>query len=85
MSTVTKKHGGTVFPVDRAVINGSVLISSGLSLRDYFAAKAMHGLIVGVDSPLYENLANMSYRMADAMLAEREKEVPCLTSAPVAG
>lgn len=46
----------------------------GMSLRDYFAAKAMQGLIatyrqgVNIDG---NNLAIYSYQMADQMLKER--------------
>ena len=50
---------------------------SGMSLRDYFAALAMQSIISG-SYPKTMNLtkeifAESSYRMADAMLAEREK------------
>jgi hypothetical protein len=43
---------------------------SGLSIRDYFAAKAMAALLQS-DSHLC--IANESYRFADLMLKEREK------------
>jgi hypothetical protein len=45
----------------------------GMTLRDYFAAKAMTGLltaeIVGSD----DHVAETSYRIADAMLKAREE------------
>jgi len=48
----------------------------GMTLRDYFAAKAMQAM---VNSGTYEtggwdqrDIAIQSYQMADAMLAERE-------------
>ena len=44
----------------------------GMALRDYFAAKAMQGLIVGVKSPLTTYIAGAAYAMADAMLAARK-------------
>lgn len=49
----------------------------GMTLRDYFAAKAMQGMM-GVDHEDYipihcEQLANQAYMFADAMLKAREK------------
>jgi hypothetical protein len=49
--------------------------STGMTLRDYFAAQAMGGVIsatealMKIDEP---HLAMWSYRMADAMLKARE-------------
>ena len=48
----------------------------GMSLGDYFAAKAMHALITGTsmwreDDGIY--LARAAYAIADAMLEAREK------------
>ena len=44
----------------------------GMTLRDYFAAKAMQGLVVdGVGSLMDEELADWAYRLADAMLKAR--------------
>ena len=46
---------------------------SGMTLRDYFAAKAMQGLLSSdVNAPL-EVFAKQSYKVADAMLAAREE------------
>ena len=49
-------------------------IDSGMTLRDYFAAKAMHGLIVDPDraDQSREECARLAYAMADAMLKARE-------------
>jgi hypothetical protein len=48
----------------------------GMDLRDYFAAKAMQGILasfVGVDLP-DENIATgAAYEYADAMMKAREK------------
>jgi hypothetical protein len=43
-------------------------------LRDYFAAKAMQGIIskYGNDSVRFETTAENSYRLADEMLKARE-------------
>jgi hypothetical protein len=42
----------------------------GMTLRDYFAAKAMLRTSVGYS---YEQLAKTAYEIADAMIAAREK------------
>lgn len=77
------KNGGPAFPLLDAYVdaNGEHPVyasEGGMSLRDYFAAKAMHALIshgVQVDGfATMNNAAKDAYRMADAMLAEREKE-----------
>jgi len=44
----------------------------GLTMRDYFAAKVLQGLLAsGLDQPNFE-FARKSYEMADAMLEARE-------------
>jgi len=67
-------HGGPAFPV---VHNNWT--KTGMTLRDYFAAKAMQGMmtsarytgIIGVNN--YEHsIANQAYQMADAMLKARD-------------
>ena len=43
----------------------------GMTLRDYFAAKAMQGLLASeVNAPI-QDFAKMAYEMADAMLKAR--------------
>lgn len=46
----------------------------GMTLRDYFAAKAMQGSVVsdGPEFPTPELIAKWSYAVADAMLRQRE-------------
>lgn len=52
--------------------------SDGMTLRDYFAAKAMEGVLAG-DHPITHEynmndlLAEASYKVADAMLKARNK------------
>lgn len=50
--------------------------NEGMTLRDYFAAKAMQGAISGCSSRgeviLYSDLAGLSYEVADSMLKARE-------------
>lgn len=46
----------------------------GMSLRDYFAGQAVHGLMI--DRPLecpFSDVAAQAYEVADAMIAERER------------
>lgn len=51
----------------------------GMDLRDYFAAKAMQGLLARAFTqdergrPFVEWVAEFSYEIAETMLAEREK------------
>ena len=51
----------------------------GMDLRDYFAAKAMQGICAGRDEAGvlihhgYEWIASESYKIADAMMKERDK------------
>ena len=45
-----------------------------ITLRDYFAAKAMQGMIVNVEEPLCDYIAKIAYKMADAMLEARKND-----------
>lgn len=66
------KDVGTAFPITHA----NDTHATGMSLRDYFAAKAMTAMLtheVNGDWPEHQNVAMHAYNMADAMLAEREK------------
>lgn len=49
----------------------------GMTLRDYFAAKAMQGMITSPQWPLAQDMAEIAkraYNLADAMLNERVKD-----------
>lgn len=61
-----KDNGGPAFPCELSTR------FQGMTLRDYFAAKAMQGMQAG-DYKYRADLANDAYAMADAMLAERSK------------
>ena len=74
----------SAFPVKTDMSDGSSIESMGMSLRDYFAAKAMQGDLAAQDgnTGYYGNStpvkflmdrAEFYYRMADAMLRAREK------------
>ena len=75
-----KDTGGPAFPVhpDMAAQLGCVPSSSdaGMTLRDYFAAKAMQGItstLSGTAPVLYDAIADDAYEIADAMLKAREQ------------
>lgn len=65
------QHGWSKDPDVRAYMAQAGL---GMSLRDYFAAKAMNGIL---SDPLIrdvpEDIAVVAYQLADAMLAVRAK------------
>ena len=44
---------------------------NGMSLRDWFAGMAMQGMLA--DGIAHDGAPRFAYRLADAMLAEREK------------
>ena len=46
----------------------------GMTLRDYFAAQAMQGLLANPECPLkpLDEVPQASYKMADAMMKARE-------------
>ena len=70
--------GGSAFPYKRQIrCNGEVIdyvMESGLSIRDYFAAAALQGLMAEYDpeDELEQHIAKWSYKAADAMLKARE-------------
>lgn len=77
-------NGGPAFPVlppvgpDGTSAVGYPYVTPGISIRDYFAAKALQGMLADLPKALYgldwmANLARSSYAVADAMLAERAK------------
>lgn len=44
----------------------------GMTLRDYFAAKALEAIFIKSENePYFKAVAKISYQMADAMLKER--------------
>lgn len=64
-----KKQGGPAFPTNHAMAENS----EGMTLRDYFAAKAMQGFAA---DPNYgaklSVMAECAYEWADAMLEARK-------------
>lgn len=70
------KTGGPAFPTtqyNRGISPSGH--STGLTLRDYFAAKWMQGWMANpeLDDDDWDVVAANAYKMADAMLKEREK------------
>ena len=66
--------GGAAFPRPSSPAHefGFHKHQDGMTLRDYFAAKVLQGLLAsGLDQPKFE-FARKSYEMADAMLEARE-------------
>ena len=69
--------GGPAFPCDRILQEGQVICSDGMTLRDYFAAKAMQGITPSFANANILNVAEVisdkAYALADAMLKAREQ------------
>jgi hypothetical protein len=70
------KNGGPAFPI--VASSSEYICASGMTLRDYFAAKAMQGFLANIGtvaaySPSDDDIAKYSYDVADAMLEAREK------------
>jgi len=73
--------GGPAFPqVELDQVTGNPCDQhSGMTLRDYFAAKAMQGLITSASLNRTESwydeerVAESAYKMADAMLKARDQ------------
>ena len=85
-------NGGYAFPVPmvaRPCGDGTTIVESaydgGMTLRDYFAAAAMQGMVTGVcgslsgefssyaKGPCNAEIADRAYVLADTMLRERDK------------
>ena len=64
------KTGGPAFPTNDVCYNG-------MTLRDYFAAKAMQGILAGTLTPTtvwsHDEVSETAYNVADAMLKAREQ------------
>lgn len=85
MSNEDTMKAGPAFPFDIKDQDGNQRWAQGMWLRDYFAAKAMQGLIPQFREMFMENtfedwvgdaipaLAEEAYYMADAMLKAREQ------------
>ena len=84
----TINYGGSEFPCGPTVfsMSGDDCSRPGMTLRDYFAAKAMQGIIekYGSNPPYFDEdgwddgpdqeIARWAYELADAMLRARESK-----------
>lgn len=77
-----ENNGGPAFPeLGNVGYNSEWQNEPGMTLRDYFAAKAMQGWIASFPadachpavSGICDKLAKQSYELADAMLKAREE------------
>lgn len=65
---MTNKTGGPAFPF----VCANYGVSDGMTLRDYFAAKAMQGMLAcAYADGTHEAFAKWAYEYADAMLKAR--------------
>ena len=69
--------GGPAFPVQSVYIEDQETNSRGMTLRDYFAAKAMQAITpsfanANILNPA-EFISDKAYALADAMLKAREQ------------
>lgn len=74
------QDGGPAFPTDEYFDEKKLGQIWGMTLRDYFAAKALMGMTASTpildrtsDKINHAGWATAAYRFADAMLKEREK------------
>jgi hypothetical protein len=78
------RDGGAAFPAAEFFDEKLVGMNPGMTLRDYFAAAALKGILASDRSPsdgttpwvvsrMHGPLAERAYQIADAMLAERAK------------
>lgn len=73
---MAKDNGGAAFPSDTENYGPQC----GMSLRDYFAAKVMNGIVSGImangatlDDTYVNKAVHAAYFAADQMLSERAK------------
>jgi hypothetical protein len=78
------KNGGNAFPAEMTMLHKqlntdlpddelrtTIVKQGGMTLRDYFAAKAMQAFCSNIKTSFQED-AELAYRMADAMLEARK-------------
>ena len=68
--------GGPAFPRTVTINDGidgfTERKNNGMTLRDYFAAAALQGLLASQSEGLFTEFATHAYQLADAMLKARE-------------
>ena len=72
-----KNDGGAAFPISYEHNLGNSTTKSmewqGMSLRDYFAAAALQGILANTSGRAMEWRIKQSWIIADSMIKEREK------------
>lgn len=70
---MSELDGGAAFPVVHP--DGKGVQYYGMSLRDYFAAKAMQAMVAAEFASAFgpEDWARHAYKVADSMIQERAK------------
>lgn len=74
------KDGGPAFPHEYKYGDGTAERAEGMTMRDYFAAKAMPGVVIQCardtmhDMTEEDYFAMRAYKLADAMLRARGKK-----------
>jgi vacuolar-type H+-ATPase catalytic subunit A/Vma1 len=71
---MSKTPNPLAFPAAPYEANVYTAFQEGMTLRDYFAAKAMAAALSAGSSLKVRELAEAAYIMADAMLAARMKD-----------
>lgn len=75
---MSKNTGGNAFPLQK-INSPGCSVHYGITIRDYFAAHAMakitsdKGVLIGDREAIIQDIAETSYKIADAMLTERDK------------
>lgn len=70
------QDGGSAFPGSYPGQHGQPVWSNGMSLRDWFAGMALQGLVSESNlhnDEAYTDVALDAYKLADAMLRQREQ------------
>ena len=73
---MNKQTGGPAFPTENEAQTGcSTWRYEGMTLRDYFAAKAMQAIVSNSAevNPSFDAIAEDAYMQADAMLKARNQ------------
>jgi len=76
---MSEKDGGPAFPrVEPETANEGMRSYFGMTLRDYFAAKALEGIFANANTyptteQHFNNITEGAYKAADAMLKAREQ------------
>lgn len=73
MVDIASHQGGPAFP-STVESNTGTMFFVGMTVRDYFAAAAFQGLLADGAGGSDADLASIAFRLADAMMAERERQ-----------